>query len=91
MSFFNKGSFHWYIQRLTALFLFLFLFFVFNWSDIFFGSLFFIVLFFHIEAGIETFLFDYLHNIFSIFISEILLDFLIIFSLKSIFLLIIFL
>jgi succinate dehydrogenase hydrophobic anchor subunit len=91
MFFLNKGFFHWYIQRLTALFLFLFIFIFFNWYSVFFGSLFLITLFFHIKVGLETFLFDYMHSLFLIFISETLLDFLIIFIIKSIFLLIIFL
>lgn len=89
----GKGSFHWYVQRFTAIILFLTFSSVvfFNSINIFFISLFLIILLFHIEAGIETFIHDYMHDLFSIFISEILLDLLIIFSLKSVFLLIIFL
>lgn len=90
---FNKGSFHWYVQRFTALCLFsgfsLLLFF--GSLTVFFISLFLIVLLFHIEVGIETFICDYMHDSFSVFISEVLLDLFVIFSIKSVFLLIIFL
>ena len=90
---FDKGSFHWYVQRFTAFTLFLaFSFFIFfNSINVFLISLFVIILLFHIETGIETFIYDYMHDPFSIFISELLLDLLIIFSIKSVFLLIIFL
>lgn len=89
----NKGSFHWYIQRFTAIILFFCfsLLVCFSSLNFFVVSLFLILLFFHIEVGIETFMYDYMHDSFSIFISEILLDLMIIFSIKSIFLFIIFL
>ncbi len=90
---FNKGSFHWYVQRLTAIVLFLsFSSLIFFYStNVFFFAPFLIILLFHIEAGVETFIYDYMHDPFSIFVSEVMLDLLVIFSIKSVFLLIIFL
>lgn len=90
---FDKGSFHWYVQRFTAITLFLIFssLIFFSSINIFFVSFFLIVLLFHIEAGIETFIYDYMHDPFSLFVSEVLLDLLVIFSIKSVFLLIIFL
>lgn len=90
---FDKGSFHWYVQRITALILFSIFscLIFFNSINVFFISLVLVILLFHIEAGIETFIYDYMHDSFSIFVSEILLDLLVIFSIKSVFLLIIFL
>nr|NP_066471.1 succinate:cytochrome c oxidoreductase subunit 4 [Rhodomonas salina]AAG17742.1 succinate:cytochrome c oxidoreductase subunit 4 [Rhodomonas salina] len=90
---FDKGSFHWYIQRSSALFLFFgfSLSIFFNLVNVFFLSLFLIVLVFHIEMGIETFICDYMHDPFSIFVSEVFLDLFVIFGIKSVFLLLLFL
>lgn len=89
----TKGSFHWYIQRFSAIVLFFscFLLIFSNFVNIFLMAFLFLFLLFHIEAGLENFICDYMHNEFSIFISKIFLDLLIIFSLKSVFLFIIFL
>ncbi len=90
---FNKGSFHWYVQRFTAIVLFLCfnLFVCFSNLNLFICTSFLILLLLHLEVGIENFIYDYMHDSFSIFISLILLDLLIIFSTKSIFFFVIFL
>jgi succinate dehydrogenase hydrophobic anchor subunit len=88
-----NGSFHWYIQRFSALILFLTFFSLisFNFLSTSLTAFLFLFVLFHAEVGIENFIQDYMHDDFSIFISKLLLDLLVIFSLKSVFFFIIFL
>nr|YP_009476647.1 succinate:cytochrome c oxidoreductase subunit 4 [Storeatula sp. CCMP1868]AVM81140.1 succinate:cytochrome c oxidoreductase subunit 4 [Storeatula sp. CCMP1868] len=86
--FINKGSFHWYIQRFSAILLFFFFIalFLFDVFNIVIGLFILILLTFHIEAGLETFIIDYMHTPFSLFISELLVDLFVVFFIKSFFL-----
>lgn len=62
MKFINKdGLFHWLTQRISAVLMIFLLIIFFN--NIFYFSLFLIILCYHVFVGIETFFDDYIHNI----------------------------
>nr|YP_009317214.1 succinate dehydrogenase subunit 4 [Palpitomonas bilix]YP_009317271.1 succinate dehydrogenase subunit 4 [Palpitomonas bilix]BAV82382.1 succinate dehydrogenase subunit 4 [Palpitomonas bilix]BAV82439.1 succinate dehydrogenase subunit 4 [Palpitomonas bilix] len=54
----KEGSLHWWLQRLSSVFLFV----LFLWLDFSVFLLLIVVLLYHIRAGIETLIEDYLHS-----------------------------
>ena len=66
-SFFNKinflqGFFHWFIQRTSALFIILFIFISLFFFNLYLFLLSFFILTLHVFAGIETLVYDYIHD-----------------------------
>nr|YP_009476710.1 succinate:cytochrome c oxidoreductase subunit 4 [Proteomonas sulcata]AVM81203.1 succinate:cytochrome c oxidoreductase subunit 4 [Proteomonas sulcata] len=83
-----NGFEHWAIQRSSAITLFVSLMsiFIFSTNGFLIGFLTLFIVLIHFESGVETIINDYTHNPASIEMSFLLLDLLIIYVSKSIFL-----
>lgn len=62
MLIFSVGFFHWFLQRSTAILLFLLLVLIFLFDSIFLNFIFFICLAIHLKLGVENLINDYCHD-----------------------------
>ena len=85
LKFFSQGFLHWFIQRISATLLIILIVFLSFSNSLVLGLFLFLLIMIHFEAGIHTIFSDYMHNLQSKLISNVIIDLLIISFLKSIF------
>ena len=83
---FDKGFFHWVVQRLSAVILLLFIVLLVTFNSSFLGFTLYLALLVHFEMGIHTIISDYMHDFTSKLLTNIIIDLLIISLVKSFFL-----
>jgi succinate dehydrogenase hydrophobic anchor subunit len=83
---FDKGFFHWFVQRLSAVILLLLIVLLVTFNSSFPGFILYLVLLAHFEMGIHTIISDYMHDFTSKLLTNITIDLLIISLVKSFFL-----
>ena len=62
MFIFSVGFFHWFLQRFTAILLFLLFCLIFVFESAFLNYIFFICLGIHLKLGVESLINDYCHD-----------------------------
>lgn len=62
MFIFSAGFFHWFLQRFTAILLFLLIFISFFFESIIVNYFFFVCLAIHLKLGVENLINDYCHD-----------------------------
>lgn len=88
--FFNQGFLHWFTQRVSACFLVISILLIVASNNLFvgFGALLLVII--HLESGIHTIFSDYMHDIKSKLISNMIIDVSIIFFTKAFLIILIF-
>jgi len=87
---FTKGFLHWFTQRVSAIFLIMSIIFLSLSNNLVLGLFVFLLIIIHFEAGIHAIVSDYMHNLQSKLILNVIIDLLIISFLKSIFIIFIY-
>ena len=83
---FDKGFFHWFAQRVSAVILLLFIVLLVIFNSPVLGFALYLVLLVHFEMGVHTIISDYMHDYTSKLLTNISIDLLIIALVKSFFL-----
>jgi succinate dehydrogenase hydrophobic anchor subunit len=87
---FTQGFLHWFTQRISAILLIISLIFLSLSNNLVLGLFVFLLIIIHFEAGIHTIVSDYMHNLQSKLISNVIIDLFIISLFKSIFIIFIY-
>jgi succinate dehydrogenase hydrophobic anchor subunit len=87
---FTQGFLHWFTQRISAILLIILLIFLSLSNNLVLGLFVFLLIIIHFEAGIHTIVSDYMHNLQSKLISNVIIDLFIISLFKSIFIIFIY-
>jgi len=82
---FTQGFLHWFTQRVSAILLIILIVFLSLSNNLVLGLFLFLFIIIHFEAGVHTIWSDYMHNLQSKLISNVITDLLIISFFKSIF------
>ena len=83
---FDKGFFHWFAQRVSAVILLLLIVLLAIFNSPFLGFILYLILLVHFEMGVHTIISDYMHDFTSKLLTNISIDLLIISLVKSFFL-----
>lgn len=83
----KAGFMHWFLQRISAICLLFSLFILFILKNIAITTVLFILVFFHLKIGFETLIEDYIHDSYLKIFGGILLQLIVIYLIKFIFLL----
>ena len=83
---FDKGFFHWFAQRVSAVILLLFIVLLVIFNSPVLGFALYLVLLVQFEMGVHTIISDYMHDYTSKLLTNISIDLLIIALVKSFFL-----
>jgi succinate dehydrogenase hydrophobic anchor subunit len=87
---FTQGFLHWFTQRISAILLIISLIFLSLSNNLVLGLFVLLLIIIHFEAGIHTIVSDYMHNLQSKLISNVIIDLFIISLFKSIFIIFIY-
>ena len=87
---FTQGFLHWFTQRISAILLIISLIFLSLSNNLVLGLFLLLLIIIHFEAGIHTIVSDYMHNLQSKLISNVIIDLFIISLFKSIFIIFIY-
>ena len=82
----QKGFFHWFAQRVSAVILLLLIVLLAIFNSPFLGFILYLILLVHFEMGVHTIISDYMHDLTSKLLTNISIDLLIISLVKSFFL-----